>query len=250
MNALRETVLLALLLMLALPASGRSQDNESISFISSREADRLLLVAHQAGDARHSDRLQRESFATREVTYRVFGDGRIEIDPTPRWLRDEKTVLSPELLEQLLHSVDALLDLGAHHLAEPEEQADSFVEVQLDRYVSPQHAIYYLDARVTFELEAVFEELATLEKWLIHRAIHLRGQPIWQSGNPWPRACQKEYRLKLGHRVLEPGWCSPPAFNKPVAVGSRFNRDDEARERVRERLRERLRTLPRGSPPP
>ncbi len=242
MNALRDTILLSLLLMLTLPATSRSEDDDPISFVYPREEDHQLLVARRTRNVRLCDRL-----LTRVETYRVFGDGRLEIDPVPRWLRDEKKiVLGPEILEHLLHSVDALLDLGAHHLAEPEEEADSFVEVHLDRYVSPEHAIYYLDATAVSEIEAVFEELTTLKVWLIHRAAHRSDRPIWVSGNPWPRACQEEYRLKLGHRVLEPAWCSKPAFSGSVAYQDPFDGDDEAREAVRERLRERLRALPRS----
>ncbi len=242
MNALRESILLSLMLMLILPATSWSGDDDFISFVYPREADHLLLIARQTRNVPLGDRL-----VTRVETYRVFGDGRVEIDPTPRWLRDEKIALEPEFLEHLLHSVDALFDLGAHHLAEPSEEADSFLEVHLERYVSPQYAISYLDTRVVSELEPVFEDLAALKSWLIHRAVHLRGQPIWVSGNPWPPACQEEHWLKLGHRVLEPAWCSPPAFSRLHRFRSAFDGDEEARQAIRERLRERLRSLPKGS---
>lgn len=242
MNASQHSILLSLVLLLAFPATSESEDGDETYFIYPREAENELLVARRTWDVELCDRR-----LSRVETYRVFGDGRMEIDPLPDWLQEEKIVLEPEVMEHLLHSVDALIDLGAHHLAQP-EAADSFVEVHLDRYVSPAYAIYYLDARVVSGLDAVFEELATLERWLVLRAAGRLGRGVWVSGNPWPLSCQEKHRRKLGHRVLEPAWCGPPAFWKSAAFRGPSDGDDAAREAVRERLRERLRALPRGLP--
>lgn len=194
MNAWHKTALMSLLLLPALAVTSRA-DEIPVSFFYPREASHLLLFAREIQSIQLCERPQ-----TRVKTYRLFGDGRLEVDPLPRWLQDETVVLGPKVVEQLLHSVDALLDLRALHVAETEEEGQGFVEVHLDRFVSPQHAICFLDVKAVAGLEAVFDELATLENWLIHRAALSSGSPLWVSGNPWPRPCQRAHRLELGHR--------------------------------------------------
>ena len=240
MRTLRTHSLL-ILLLLSFPTVSGSQEGALVTFDYPRESDHLLLSAQRTRSFRPDTGL-----ATRVETWRVFGDGRVELEPGPDWLPDEEIVLPPEALEHLLHSLDVLVDLGDQHLTPFDTTADSFVEVHLDRYVSASHAIQFLEARVVSDLQPVFEELATLRTWLIRRAAQQSGRVIWVSGNPWPRSCQEEHRRKLGHRVLRPAWCSPPAFDDSV-IGP-FDGSEEQREAVRERLRERLRNLPRGLP--
>ena len=227
------------LTLFALPALGQ---DESVTFLYPRSADHELIVATRIIEP---DGCRKTVEGTK--TYRVFGDGRLEIDPEPPWMAEENVVLEPKFVDDLLHSVDAVFDLGAHHQERPATEnpdADAFIAVRLDRYTSPDHAIYLLDARMTEGLEPVFDDLRILETWVALAP----GRAMWRSGPSWPLSCREHHRQEIGHRVLTPAWCGPPAFHKPESgvEDSPFAETDEDRERVQERLRERLRALPRG----
>ena len=244
MSRLQATLLLVFLILSGRPATGQAED-AAPSFFYPKDPDYLLINAHEIRIEGTYGETRTESH-----TLRVFGSGRIEIEPVPTWLECEDVVLEPLAVEHLLRSLDGSLRLVEHHSTQPAPEKGPFIEVHLARYASADwHEVFdYLDAVVTRDLEVAFRDLGLLETWLALRAPR---RPIWVSTNSWPELCRPERRLEYGLGEAEPIWCSAPAFYKyprfeKLRSSPSSDSDEEAQEALRQRLRERLRRLPRG----
>ncbi len=208
----------------------------------------LLMEASEITGWRSVDRPTRGQGARLEkATYRawrLYGDGRLEME-SPEG-KDGVYEIGPAAVEQLLRTLDQVLDLPAAQTTDPNPEHGAFVAVHLSHYATAdwQVAIHYLDAMVTEGLDLIFEELAAIALW----GTLQDPRPTWVSGNPEPIICRPEYRTSQGLYGPTTEWC---AFLLTQSItwqseGHDVEAVERSREEVRERLRKRLEALPRG----